>query len=227
MVEFQNRAMICDGHILEQNGCIWAQESTANFDTPGCHAGHAGGAPWGMSSLNSPSSFSCALASVFILSDAVSLRLESRDSGESRDSRSRDSGLLVDLVKRVVANRCNLRSVFVSSGPGVASVAAASISVGDSSSALAAPLSNLLRFAGYVASPSSTSFRFLFAPPALRFLGLGLSFTSRAATAAILLTVGIGTAISSSSSRSFATGRRVRPESRLLDSSVRVGIGSP
>ena len=73
-----------------------------------------------------------------------------------------------------------------------------------------APRGTRVRLAGYVASPSSVSFLFRFVAPGRLFRGLGLSLTSRAATAAIVLTVGaIGW---SSTSRSLAVGRRERAD---------------
>jgi hypothetical protein len=55
MVEFQNSAMVCGGHILKQNGCIWARINRQFRHTrelplkvfKECHVITAG-APWGI-----------------------------------------------------------------------------------------------------------------------------------------------------------------------------------
>jgi hypothetical protein len=122
------------------------------------------------------------------------------------------------------------------SGVGVTSGKGTIESLGEASSGnkLLPPRGFLVRFAGYVASPSSTSLRFRFAPapPPPRLLrGLAFSLISRAATAAIALTLDITGRLggsSSSASRNFAAGRRERAERRPeSESSMLIGVEWP
>jgi len=116
------------------------------------------------------------VANIFGEIEVVSLALESRrlvlalDLAERRlvfsTKSERDSGIAEESVSGMASTESS--STF---GPDV-------------------PRGIRVLLAGYVASPSSVSFLFRFVAPERLFRGLGLSLTSRAATAATVLTVG-------------------------------------